>query len=476
MVDIDRRALLSGAVGLTTLVALGGCESILRKIRDRPVRRDVSTMGSSDPMLQAYRDGIARMRALPSSDPRNYTRIAQIHESFCPHGNWFFLPWHRAYLLSIERIIRQLTGVDNFALPYWNWSCQRAIPAPFWEAGSPLLHADRWIGPTDQADASVVGQSRINILLAETDFELFASGYATALRPSTVKGPLESGPHDYIHASFIGGTMRSFMSPLDPIFWLHHGILDYLWFDWNSRGNPNSNDPAYTNLMISGQMVDGAGSPVDYQVGALILAPLLSYRYEPPARCFRISPFLTDEAVLRRFLEKGAEVRLRTVREFPPIARGLTLDPRQQAFVRVALPPDAVRAALAPDAQQRLLLRVDDIQPPSDGTFVRVFVGLPEGESPTPESPHYAGAFAFFVDPDHPGHHGGALNYHVDLTPAIEQLRADGRLSDVENVAVTFHAVPADFTRAPAMAARPISFGRIQPVLIQRKPEPQRPR
>lgn len=475
MMDIDRRTLLGGAAGLAALVALGGCESILRKIRDRPVRRDVSTMGTGDPMLQAYRDGIAQMRALPGSDPRNYANIAQVHQNFCPHGNWFFLPWHRAYLLSTERIIRQLTGVEDFALPYWNWSCQRAIPAPFWDTASPLFHADRWIGPADQADASVVGQSRINTLLAETDFELFASGFATALRPATVKGPLESGPHDYIHASFIGGTMRTFTSPLDPIFWLHHGILDYLWFDWNSWGNPNSNDPAYTNLVISGQMVDGAGNPVDYQVGALILAPLLSYRFEPPGRCFRVSPFLADEVLLRRFLEKGAEVRLRPVREFPPIARELVLDPRRQALVRAPLPPEAVRAASAPDADRRLLLRVDDIRPPTDGAYVRVFVGLPEGERPTPDSPHYAGAFAFFVDPDHAGHHGGALNYHVDLTPAFEKLRASGRLRDPENVAVTFLAVPADFTRAPAMAGRPISFGRVLPLLIQRKPEPQGP-
>lgn len=475
MVDIDRRALLSGTVGLATLVALGGCESILRQIRNRPVRRDVATMGTNHPTLQAYRDGIARMRALPPSDPRNYTRIAEIHLNHCPHGNWFFLPWHRAYLLSTERIIRELTGEADFALPYWNWSCQRAIPAPFWEEGSPLMHADRWIGPTDQADGSVVGQARINTLLAETDFELFASGYATSLRPGTIKGPLESGPHDYIHASFIGGTMRTFMSPLDPVFWLHHGILDYLWFDWNSRGNPNSHDPAYTQLMISGQMVDGAGNPVDYQVGALVLAPLLSYRYEPPARCFRTSPFLRDEAVLRRFLERGAEVRLRPVREFPPISRGLTLQPGRQALVRAALPMDAVRAALAPDARQRLLLRVHDIQPPTDGTFVRVFVGLPEGEAPTPDSPHYAGAIAFFVDPEHGDHHGGALNYHVDLTPAIDQLRASGRLRDIEQVEVTFQAVPAQFTRAPSLDGRPVTFGRVHPVLIERKPEPRGP-
>lgn len=469
MIELDRRDLMTGGASLALLMAMGGCESISRAIRDRPVRRDVSTLANNDVMLEAYREGIRRMRALPNSDRRNWTRIAQIHDGFCPHGNWFFLPWHRAYLMSLERIIRELTGVRNFALPYWNWSCQRAIPAPFWEQTSPLFHSPRAVGPTDQADAAIVGQNHINTLLQETDFELFASGFATTLRPRTVKGPLESGPHDYIHGTFIRGTMRTFMSPLDPIFWLHHNILDYLWFDWNSRGNANSNDPVYTNMTISGQMPDGQGNPVDYRVGTLVLAPLLSYRFEPPARCFRVSPFIRDEVLLRRFLEQGAPVRLRIERTYEPVARGLALDSRQQRIARVSLPAEGVRAALAPDARRRLILRVDDITPPTDGTYVRVFVGLPEGAEPSPESPHYAGAFAFFVG-DHEGHEA-ALDYHVDLTPAFERLRGSGRLNDPANATVTFVAVPPERPTA-GQAATPLRAGAVVPLLIERKPTP----
>jgi tyrosinase len=50
------------------------------------------------------------MLALPPSDPRNWYRQEMIHVLDCPHANWWFLPWHRGYLLHFEEIYRQLSG------------------------------------------------------------------------------------------------------------------------------------------------------------------------------------------------------------------------------------------------------------------------------------------------------------------------------------------------------------------------------
>jgi hypothetical protein len=51
----------------------------------------------------------------------------------CPHGNWWFLPWHRAHLHYFERILRWAAEGPELMLPYWN-SCdadQRELPAAF---------------------------------------------------------------------------------------------------------------------------------------------------------------------------------------------------------------------------------------------------------------------------------------------------------------------------------------------------------
>ena len=89
------------------------------------------------------RRAVARMKALPQSDPRNWIRFADIHRNFCPHANWYFLPWHRAYIRSFERICQELSGKADFALPYWNWTADRQFPAAFRPAiasSNPLFH------------------------------------------------------------------------------------------------------------------------------------------------------------------------------------------------------------------------------------------------------------------------------------------------------------------------------------------------
>jgi tyrosinase len=45
----------------------------------------------------------------------------------CAHEHWFFLPWHRAYLLEFESVVRQhieaLGGpAETWALPYWEYT------------------------------------------------------------------------------------------------------------------------------------------------------------------------------------------------------------------------------------------------------------------------------------------------------------------------------------------------------------------
>jgi tyrosinase len=58
------------------------------------------------------------MLALPPEDPRNWYRHALVHTIDCPHGNWWFLPWHRGYLGWFEQICRELSNDPAFALPY----------------------------------------------------------------------------------------------------------------------------------------------------------------------------------------------------------------------------------------------------------------------------------------------------------------------------------------------------------------------
>ena len=83
-------------------------------------------------VLDSYRKAIFAMLQLPPTDPRKPKyRLAFIHALDCPHGNWWFLPWHRGYIGWFEQICRELSGDQAFALPYWDWTATPGLPAPF---------------------------------------------------------------------------------------------------------------------------------------------------------------------------------------------------------------------------------------------------------------------------------------------------------------------------------------------------------
>ncbi|NJM90998.1 MAG: tyrosinase family protein [Myxococcales bacterium] len=128
-------------------------------IANRPVRRNVTTMTASDPLIVAYKSAIAQMKALPDSDRRSWRYQARIHNDFCPHNNWLFLPWHRAYLFFFERICRKLSGMETFALPYWDWSQEPHVPALFWGGSTnPLFNSTRAATATSVASSANIGR------------------------------------------------------------------------------------------------------------------------------------------------------------------------------------------------------------------------------------------------------------------------------------------------------------------------------
>ena len=116
-------------------------------------------------------------------------------------------------------------------------------------------------------------------------------------------------------------------------------------------------------------------------------------------------------------------------------------------------------------ASERLLLRIDNVAAPSGTPFyVRVFVDLPADAEPSPASPHYAGAFAFFSDE----HHQMAFNTHVDVTRTVQRLAKEGRPAQAP--VVSFVAVPI---RERAQLARPVQIGGVTPLLIAKRDVPK---
>jgi len=460
---LDRRAFL--AAGTSVLATLGA--SPLQAQGAAVTRRSVRGMMANDPDLAAMRRAVAAMKALPQSDPRNWIRFADVHRSFCPHGNWYFLPWHRAYLLSFERIVRELSGKADFALPYWNWTLDRAFPAAF-AAGdrnsNPLFNARPGVENGLRLSDDMVGPQVISRVMMSPDFEAFGSarprGQDSAAaqwqRTLGAKTELEFNPHDGVHQSVGGNFAVVDLSARDPIFFLHHANVDRLWSTWNARGNANSPEPMWRNFAFNGNFPGLA----NVRVGDLISTPALGYRYDDDDSPFAADvplpsgdPLTEKLRAYRQFEARGLS-RANTSRYRHTLATGDTIEVAAAENDRVAsrerplavkvplgrrlgdiLGPGAlVQSGELGDRRYRRYVwaMIRDIEPPLDAsTRVRVFANCTDLSPRTPVSdPTYATSMAFFGS-EHARHGaGGASNgtsangtsVCIDLTPSLARM------------------------------------------------------
>jgi tyrosinase len=156
------------------------------------------------------------------------------------HGEPGFLPWHRIYLLDLER---ELQAFDpSVALPYWRFD--QAAPA--------LFHRD-FLGVSDSMGR--VQFSATNPLqfwrtdgvqgINRRPFFVTSSGHADGrteaqtLALGNSYAPfrlhMEGDPHGSAHVSF-GGSISSIPTAArDPLFFLLHANVDRLWAKWQRQ-------------------------------------------------------------------------------------------------------------------------------------------------------------------------------------------------------------------------------------------------
>jgi tyrosinase len=454
-IEIGRRSFLRGTSLGTASLALGSCATLQQcqqQIAHRPTRRNIDTLAANDPILVAYRSAITQMQALPSSDPRNWTNQAQIHQNHCPHGNWLLLPWHRAYLYYFERICRKLSGMADFALPYWDWSQNQHVPSAFWppNAGS-LLDANRVATSSSAISTSLVGPGVLDPMLDDPNFLTFASGAIGATddqRVRSTSGPLESTPHNSVHG-FVGGDMGAFMSPLDPIFWTHHAMLDRCWVEWNiTRNHPNSNDPAWTNRKFT-DFCDENGAPVEVSVIETVLYPIFSYQYDTPIpnisprKARAAAPTVVGDSkaqqdAVARVVQSGAELRLDNVARFTALAP-LQAVLGAPARSSIAISRDTVQRALSTDGQRVLLTLSGTSINHTQDFSVRVFVNraTPPTAAMPDSDPSYMTSFSFFGH-DHSGGADASGAFKLDATAVLRRLGATADNVQVDLVLAPF--------------------------------------
>lgn len=474
MTMTKREVLLHGSIIGAGVIAssLPGMTALAQGLP--PQRRSLQGLAWNDPIVATYRDAVGIMKQTPDSQQFSWVKLASIHGSdpdtyhFCPHGNWYFLPWHRAYIAMYERVIRHLMKNDAFALPFWDWTANPLMPEVFLKPKTPdgktnwLYNADRnwertW-PPTEPMPAENVGPAVLKSILAATEYEEFGTSRPqgqNSLDPSWItdgsgaQGVLEGNAHNNVHNN-IGGWMPSASSPRDPIFFMHHSNIDRIWAVWNLN-NPNSKERLWTDMQFAENFYNIDGSFWSPKVSDLYVPENLGYTYGL-SELVATAPASSGKVVALRnkLTAVFAEPHLKDVSAAGiatvTVANTETAKPNQPLEIALKVPEQAMKAiSRLPTlgsgvdvmnfaaAQERaasgtraiVFLRDVAVTQPQE-TMYRVFVDRDDLSASTPiTDPHYVGTFGIFSHGSHSQH--AAPSFAIDLTSALQRIYGSGR-------------------------------------------------
>jgi tyrosinase len=164
------------------------------------------------------------------------------------HGGPAFLPWHRAYLLDLER---ELQAIDpSVSLPYWRF-----------DQAAPNLFTLDFIGVSDSLGTVHFSNSNPFQFWKTDGVQGVNRRPLNGWNPNTQPGPsvrtetqtlalgaqfpafrtMQGNPHGTAHTRWGGSISSIGTAAKDPLFFLLHCNVDRLWAKWqrqNGRFNP----------------------------------------------------------------------------------------------------------------------------------------------------------------------------------------------------------------------------------------------
>jgi hypothetical protein len=273
----------------------------------------------------------------------------------------------------------------------------------------------------------------------------FGSFKAGQHSDGTGEGVLESQPHDNVHGN-VGGFMGAFLSPVDPIFFMHHSNIDRLWDVWTRKQQklhlpilPTASDLGPWQKEPFLFYIDENGKPVSKNTaGDYATIGQFNYDYAPGSGEQFIPKLAAPVA--------GAPAPLVPAQSLKATLSGAEAAMGQAAQAQVSVPEAALRTT---DAGTRLSAQIS-IELPRDarGARFHVLVNPPAGAANVPlSSPHVAGTIRVFGTPHH-----GPSTFVVPLTEAVKALRERGTLNPTEPLRIVVVPDRGGATLSPIQA------------------------
>ncbi|MEP2031093.1 MAG: tyrosinase family protein [Paracoccaceae bacterium] len=240
------------------------------------IRFDLVRLNPQD--VEDLRDAYAALYEISDiavGDRRGFAALARGHgydQDLCHDDNRIFLTWHRSYLYSFEKALNTALKWKRedddleLTLPYWDWTSHKT--ATHASNGLPrVLDDPTYVNTNGETVENPLARAKSlyrTISQGLVGEDAFTQRFTTQLRNSipqlrddverfmdnpnymSFQSDFDFGAHGAIHVLVGGvgagsslpgniGDMRSIVSAsFDPLFWLHHAMVDKVWFDWQT--------------------------------------------------------------------------------------------------------------------------------------------------------------------------------------------------------------------------------------------------
>lgn len=373
-----------------------------------------------------------------------------------------FLSWHRLYIWHFEKIVRQLSGYQEFALPYWGYTdtvnveANRILNEMMRMAGSSLYEKSRYDSLNNGYPISgdILAALDLDPLFKKKDIYIFTKNIDAAPH-GAMHNYIGMGNYNYypiwnpiyqcdcngtgVGDTCQGGLMANVPSAgFDPVFFLHHSNIDRIWQQWTNSSNGKLITVEDLLAFPWGYtFFNPDGSKVEYTAEEVIKAIYnVDYEYDdtptPPAEEPKKKPsmFLSAKTFADTIVSKNVN----------QVVKGKS--------AKFTLQNDAPRAKQLLSASSTpktaiIILTVSFRQEPKG--IYQVYVNLPEGAAVNPSSDYFAGFMTFFgakhhfqnADASH--NEGTASNGNMTKTFIFE-------MTDVFNASNAFDKKGYDFS------------------------------
>ncbi|MBC7411135.1 MAG: tyrosinase family protein [Bacteroidia bacterium] len=167
-----------------------------------------------------------------------------------------FTSFHRFMLLHYELMLRtSAPQYDYLALPFWDWRNDppKNIALPITASNSPnfwyfdMLNLNKFTGWGVTRGAMLSDLS--SLPTQQTFATAITSSTFWSLSSTSFSRVLEGSNHNGAHV-WVGGTMGTGASPRDPIFFIHHCMVDKIWQMYEDETTGLQSNYPTTNYII----------------------------------------------------------------------------------------------------------------------------------------------------------------------------------------------------------------------------------